>query len=152
MKGVSFVIMLLGGIIFATQLSCTRQTDDLSFPVEPRISLDSISSDTLKQFEDRLVLYIQYQDGDGNLGTSDPDRNSIFVQDSRLQNPDAYYLPPLAPENATISIEGNFELELSPIFLLGNSDQETCIFSITVVDRAGNTSNEIQTPEVVIRR
>lgn len=133
-------------------MSCTKQTTDLSFPVEPRIVLDSVSADTLYEFQDKLVLFLSYEDGDGDLGTSNPDVNSIFIKDSRLANPDEYYLPPLAPEEERISIQGRFQVELDPTFLLGNGDQETSIFNIYVRDRAGNKSNEVQTPAILITR
>lgn len=137
-------------VLVCIQISCTQQTDDLSFPSEPKITLDSISRDTLVEFEDRLVLYLTYQDGDGDLGTSDPDINSIFIQDSRLQNADEYYLPPLAPETETISIQGEFTVELSTTFLLGNGTEESTVFSLFVKDRAGNQSNVVATKEVLI--
>jgi hypothetical protein len=135
-----------------TQISCTKRTDELSFPVEPVITLDSISQDTLIEFQDRLILHLSYQDGDGDLGTSNPDINSIFIKDSRLENADEYYLPPLAPETATISIQGTFDVELSPTFLLGNGTEENTIFSLFLKDRAGNESNTVETSEILIVR
>ena len=132
--------------------SCTKQTDDLSFPIEPTITLDSISQDTLIEFQDKLILHLSYKDGDGDLGTSNPDINSIFIQDSRLANADEYYLPPLAPEDATISIQGTFDVELSTTFLLGNGNEESTIFSLFVKDRAGHESNTVETGEILIVR
>jgi len=134
------------------QFSCTKQTDELSFPVQPQITLDSISQDTLIEFQDRLILHLSYQDGDGDLGNSNPDFNSIFIQDSRLENADEYYLPPLAPENSTISIQGTFDVELSSTFLLGNGTEEMTIFSLFLKDRAGNQSNTVETGEILIVR
>ncbi|MCB0625086.1 MAG: hypothetical protein KDC43_14525, partial [Saprospiraceae bacterium] len=80
------------------------------FDTKPLIDLVAISADTLVEFQENLVLTISYKDGDGDLGTSDPDVNSIFVQDNRLEKPDEYYLPPLAPEEAKISIQGQLDL------------------------------------------
>lgn len=143
----SFCIFLL-----CLSIGCTKQTDELSFDRAPRITLDSISHDTLTEFSDRLLLYVSYEDGDGDLGTSDPDVNSIFVKDSRLSAADPYYLPPLAPEDSEISIQGNLIVELNPTFLLGNGDTESTIFSVFVVDRAGNDSNTVETREVLLVR
>jgi len=144
-----FTILLF---LLWTQTSCTKQTSDLSFPIEPTITLDSISQDTLVEFQDRLLLYISYQDGNGDLGTSDPDVNSIFIKDSRLANADEYYLPPLSSETETISIQGQFTVELSTTFLLGNGTEENTVFSIFLKDRAGNESNVVETREVLIDR
>lgn len=132
--------------------SCTKQTEDLSFPVEPDIILDSISSDLLTEFQDSLILYVSYQDGDGDLGTSDPDVNSVFIRDRRLSAADAYYLPPLAPEDQILSIQGQLTIEVPSVFLFGNGTEETTVFTLSVIDRAGNESNAVQTPEITIVR
>jgi hypothetical protein len=136
--------------LLALFLSCEKIVDEQVFPPEPSIVLLEVSQDSILQFTEQLVLTFQYEDGDGDLGTSDPDVNAIFVQDSRLVNPDEYYLPPLAPEDASISITGTFQLELSPTFLLGNGSQETTEYSIYVVDRAGNQSNTVKTGPILI--
>lgn len=131
-------------------LSCETIVDEPVFPPEPNIILLDVSQDSILQFTEQLVLTFQYEDGDGDLGTSDPDVNAIFVQDSRLINPDEYYLPPLAPEDVSISITGTFQLELSPTFLLGNGSVETAEYSIYLFDRAGNQSNTVKTGPILI--
>ncbi len=152
MKRIYFPFLACLLVLIWTQISCTKRTDELSFPVEPTITLDSISQDTLIEFQDRLILHLSYQDGDGDLGTSNPDINSIFIQDSRLENADEYYLPPLAPETETVSIQGTFDVELSTTFLLGIGTEESTIFSLFVKDRAGNESNRVETVEILIVR
>ena len=131
-------------------LSCETVSDELSFDRVPKIRIIEASHNSLVQFQDSPVLKIEYEDGDGDLGTSDPDVNSILVQDSRLENPDEYYLPPLAPEGAEVSITGTFNLVLLPTFLLGNGTEEKVIFSIKLFDRAGNVSNEVETEEITV--
>lgn len=139
-------------ILFLSLFSCTVESisDEPAFDKIPSIRILSVSQDTLVQFQDSLVLKIEYEDGDGDLGIADPDVNSIFVQDSRLENPDEYYLPPLAPENAVLSITGTFDLILSRTFLLGNGTEETTKFTIHLFDRAGNQSNVVETDEILI--
>ncbi len=146
------IIGSLCAFLLCLGVACTKQTDDLSFDRAPRITLDSISHDTLVEFQDRLLLYLSYEDGDGDLGTSDPDVNSVFVKDSRLSAADPYYLPPLAPEDSEISIQGNLIIELNPTFLLGNGDEESTVFSLFIVDRAGNESNVTETGEILLVR
>lgn len=152
MKRIHFTFLVYLFVFAWTQVSCTKPTNDLSFPVVPAITLDSISQDTLFEFQDKLILHLSFQDGDGDLGTSNPDVNSIFIQDSRLMNADEYYLPPLAPETASVSIQGNFDIELSTTFLLGNGTEEMTTFSIFVKDRAGNQSNTVATKEILIKQ
>ncbi|MBR9922015.1 MAG: hypothetical protein GYB31_14335 [Bacteroidetes bacterium] len=142
------VLFLL--LLFLT--ACETITDDPVFDEVPAIYFEGVSQDTIVQFTEQLIVSIRYEDGDGNLGTSDPDINSIFVQDSRLENPDEYYLPPLAPEDAQISITGTYNLKLSPTFLLGNGSQEIMDLEIYMVDRAGNQSNKINTGQIIVKK
>lgn len=152
MKRIYFPLLACFILAIWIQTSCTKRTDELSFPIEPMITLDSISQDTLIEFQDRLILHLSYQDGDGDLGTSNPDINSIFIKDSRLENADEYYLPPLAPETATISIQGTFDVELATTFLFGNGTEESTIFSLFLKDRAGHESNTVETKTILIVR
>ncbi len=130
--------------------ACEKVSDEAVFDLTPRIELIDLSTDTLRAFEDRLRIRIRYEDGDGDLGHSDPDINTIFVKDSRLENADEYYLGPLAPEGSDISIQGSLNLELSPTFLLGNGSEESAIYTIYLLDRAGQQSNTITTPTITI--
>ncbi|MCB0705935.1 MAG: hypothetical protein KDC34_11520 [Saprospiraceae bacterium] len=132
--------------------ACEKIVEDPVFSEVPAIVLLEVSQDTIVQFTEQLIVTIQYEDGDGDLGTSDPDINSIFVQDSRLEEADEYYLPPLAPEDATISITGSFDLKLSPTFLLGNGTQEISELSIYLIDRAGNKSNTLKAGPIIIKK
>lgn len=145
-------ILIVLSIVVLTSLSCVKESDELAFALAPKIELLSISNDTIVQFTEQLVINIKYEDGDGDLGTTDPDVNSIFVLDQRLEKADEYYLGPLAPPEATISIQGTINLELSNVFLLGNGNQETTVFSIHFFDRAGNQSNVIETDPITILR
>lgn len=130
--------------------NCETSTNDLSFDTTPAIKILNVDKDSLVQFLDSLIIQIEYEDGDGDLGTSDPDINSIFVKDVRLENADEYYLPPLAPEEARVSITGTIDLVLQPTFLLGNGDQEQTKYSIYWLDRAGNQSNLVETGDILI--
>lgn len=132
--------------------ACTTHITEPILDLEPQISLLEQSATTLKAFEDKLVITISYEDGDGDLGNPDPDINSIFVKDARLEKADEYYLSPLAPEDARISISGTLQLELSTTFVLGNGTEEKTRFSIHFVDRSGNQSNTLETDEITIIR
>ena len=138
------------GIILLGLFSCETISDDPVFDVVPRIRLMDISKDTIIQFKDSVSLTLSYEDGDGDLGNPDSDVNALFVKDKRLEEPDAYYLAPLAPIGSSVSIRGTLELHLSNMFLLGNGSQETTELSIYLLDRAGNQSNTVQTGPLLI--
>jgi len=136
--------------LFLLAMACEKVVEEPVFDATPRIELLELSQKSLLQFQDQLKIRIAYEDGDGDLGNLDADVNSIFVKDSRLSAPDEYYLAPLAPEDASVSIQGTLELQLSPTFLLGNGDRETIVYSIYLVDREGNQSNTIETEEITV--
>ena len=132
--------------------ACTKTiiNTDPVFDLVPKIKLESINKQQIIQFTDSLAVEISYEDGDGDLGSEDPDFNSIFVQDARLSKADEYYVPPLAPADATISIQGKLLINLAPTFLLGNGSQETTTYTMYMIDRAGNQSNTIEIGPITI--
>lgn len=129
---------------------------------------------------DELILVIHFEDGDGDLGLTSDDRenNPRF----KLRNPDGtfndyYYnyfataerringqfveinqgvpftgaFPPLKPDGKPGPIEG--ELEYSLFFpLVDTPPNDTLRFSIQIVDRALNLSNQVTTELVVINQ
>lgn len=133
-------------------LACEKNSDDPVFDLTPKIEILDLSSDTIVQFQDNLNIRISYEDGDGDIGNENPDINSLFVKDARLEKEDAYYVAPIAPVGAEISITGTLNLILEKTFILGNADQEKTTFTIYLVDKAGNQSNVIETNPITILR
>lgn len=116
----------------------------------PEITLLSIGPTNVEEFVDEVTLRFSYNDGDGDIGSFDPDERTLRVKDSRLENPDWYHIPPMAPEGSSPQIQGELEITLNPLFLLGNGSQESVTFSITLFDRAGNLSNELVSPVILV--
>ncbi len=131
-------------------LACEKTSDKPAFDLSPKIELVDVSSDTILQFKDSLNIRIYYEDGDGDLGNADPEINSIFVKDARLESEEAYYLAPVTPDGAEASITGTLNLILGTTFILGNADQEKTSFTIFLLDKAGNQSNTIETGPITI--
>ena len=117
----------------------------------PEIEFVSISATEVAQFNNQVEVIIKYQDVNGDLGTIDPDDLSLKAKDARLEEFDFYHVPPLTPDLEDLEIEGTFNIQLNPLFLLGNGDMETTDFTIQIRDREGNWSNQITTPLVIIR-
>jgi hypothetical protein len=140
------LLLLVFGI-----LACNRE-DTLPFSVIPEIKLVSISHDTIVEYQDVLTITIEYNDGDGDLGFVDPDMNTIFVRDARLENFDGFYMGPVAPPEVKIPIQGKVNIEYPSLFLFGTRDTETTRFFIKIIDRAGHESNLIETPPVIIKK
>jgi hypothetical protein len=119
-------------------------------PAAPEIAFVSMSTQSVHEFDERVTVRFSYTDGDGDLGQQDPDNYTLWVKDARLQGTDGYHIPPLAPEDADVPIQGELEVELNALFLLGNSGQEETSYTMYVVDRAGNRSNEFTTGTITI--
>lgn len=116
----------------------------------PEIFLVAIDPTTAVAFEDIIHVTLHYLDEQGDLGEEDPDDPSLRVRDSRLQGDDWYHIPPLTPDGATLSIEGELHVEIPPLFLLGNGDQESTTLSFQLFDRAGNASNTVISETILI--
>jgi hypothetical protein len=132
--------------------SCKKEEDDQVQNTAPTISIASLSTDSVKEFVDSVIVEISYQDAQGNLGSIDPDVNDLEVKDSRLSQPDFYHVKPLAPEGFTLNISGKLRIRLSTLFLLGIGDQETATFTIRLRDQSGEWSAPVTSDPITIVR
>lgn len=141
------VLFLSCAMVFLA--SCKKEQDDV-MPLEPAIELVTVGPGQVAEFQQRITLRFSYKDGNGDLGRTDPDDYSLWVKDSRLSVADGYHIIPLAPPDTEVPIQGELEVELTPLFLLGNSAEEVMTYTFYVEDRAGNRSNQITTPAITI--
>jgi hypothetical protein len=116
----------------------------------PEIALIDASPLQVVQFGQRVKVRFSFKDADGDLGHADPDIATLEVKEARLDTPDMYHVPPIAPEGAEVSVQGELEVELNALFLLGNGSTETTTYTLRIRDRAGNWSNAITTPTITI--
>lgn len=142
-------VLILTGILV---LAACNKDDGPAFSTIPEIELISIAPDTVVEFRDVLIITIEYRDGDGDLGHEDPDVNTIFVRDARLEAYDGFYIGPIAPIGSEVAITGQLNIEFPSLFLFGSGPTESTFFYVYIEDRAGNKSNEIVTPNITIVR
>jgi len=140
-KSIFFLFVVL------SLFSCKKEEE--ANPI-PEITLDSVSETIVQSFENTIEIRLSYKDETGDIGYQDPDTYSLRIKDSRLSDYDWYHVPPLTPNNEELNIEGSFTVSLTSLFLLGSGDQETTILTLQLKDRAGNWSNVIQTPDILI--
>lgn len=140
------------GIFLIVSNSCEKSEQLLPFSEIPEIELVRLSHDTIKEYVDVLTITIRYRDGDGDLGFEEPEKYAVFIRDARLQTFDGFYLGPIAPPGQRIAIQGTLSVEFPSLFVFGNRSQESTKFFIYMVDRAGNKSNEIETPTILIMK
>lgn len=127
--------------------SCNKK-EDLIF----HLDLISTTPKELTEFQENLIVEIQYEHSEGFMGFYDPDYLSIEVKDSRLTNADFYHLIPLNPPENNLSIKGVIGLEIDSPFILGTGNLETLFYTIRIQDRNGEWSNEISTPLITVNR
>lgn len=132
-------------------IRCEEETVE-HYPSVPEIDLVGISHDTIRQYEDALLITIQYKDGDGDIGFEDPEEYALFVRDIRLESFDGFYIGPVAPPDANVPIQGELTIEFPSLFLFGNGAVEQTRFEIKLIDRAGNESNLLETELISIVR
>ncbi len=150
MKNIVLVLCLILAL-FVMQRCVKAPT----FPIEPVLTMDSVSKTHLKQFADSLVIHFSFTDGDGDLG--DPDKVNTFVTDVRptagYQLTDSIWRIPLIPRKGSLKqISGRITLTL-PVgytLCLPMKAMDTMYYKIKIVDRAGHESNSIQTPPLIL--
>ena len=141
------------GLVFLMIFFAACKKDEVDYSdVKPQIEFISITPSNATEFEDELALTISYRDGDGDLGENAPEVKNLFVKDSRNGLTYEYRIPQLAPSDTEIIIEGNLEIDLNTVAIVGTGDSETVTFDVHIVDRAGNISNTITTSTVTITR
>lgn len=121
----------------------------------PIIEFESISTTDVVEYQDTIIFTIFYEDGNGDIGTLDPDSSTIELVDNRdstnlIFN---YHLSPRAPEETEIAIQGTLDVVLPHSIILDddNASEETT-FSLRIKDEAGNWSNQVESPAVVIHQ
>ena len=142
MKKILFI--LLSVLIIS---SCKKEDDSLF-----NISLLSTSSISLQEFQENIIVEIEYEHFKGFMGFYDPDYLSLEVKDSRLANSDYYHLIPLNPPDNELEIKGIIKLEIDAPFILGSGNLETLFFTIRIQDREEEWSNDISTPLISVSR
>ena len=142
MKKILFI--LLSVLIIS---SCKKEDDSLF-----NILLLSTSPISLQEFQENIIVEIEFEHSEGFMGFYDPDYLSLEVKDSRLVNADYYHLIPLNPPDNELEIKGIIKLEIDAPFILGSGNLETLFFTIRIQDREEEWSNEIFTPLISVSR
>ncbi len=138
------------------------------YPKEPQIKFLGLSKNTMRQGqlgnEDSLFVTFSFTDGDGDLGTkgqANRDSVNIFLTDKRTNTPaEERFRMPLVPEQgAANGISGEIRLllfttccnVLPPCEPSTTKPIDTLVYEIYIKDRAGNSSNKIQTAPIYLQ-
>jgi hypothetical protein len=143
-KRISHTVSAL--VCIAMLLGCKK--DEVSEP--PIISLESFSDYSVVEYDNTIEVTINYEDHQGDIGTTDPDEHSLFVADERFVELDGYHIDPLTPDQQSLHVQGSLRVLLRPLFIMGNDSTETTRLTFELRDRAGNVSNRVMSEEITI--
>lgn len=156
MKSVLYISVVVLLFMACEQTTITNIDNNPVDPISdiPNIELESVSASTVQEFADSLVFSIKYIDGNGDLGSENPDEHSIELVDNRdLSLIFTYHLSPRAPAGTDITVQGTIDIILNNTILLdANNTSETTTFSIRIKDEAGNWSNSVTTETITITK
>lgn len=144
--------LLLFALFTTVWMTSCKKEEEKGPNSAPIISIASVSADSITEFQDSLLIVLNYEDADGNLGNPNPDIFDLELKDSRLASPDLYHVKPLAPEGYTLHIRGTLRVKVNTLFLLGNGSAETTRFTIRLRDRDGVWSEPTETDPITIVR
>ena len=113
--------------------------------------------------QDSIIVTFHFEDGDGDIGRmTDTDMNNVFFIDMRTgQIDNSFGIPFVPPQGSSNGIEGEVHIKVYStccIYPVGDpclpsaqypSDQLT--YEIYITDRAGNSSNVIETPIIHLK-
>lgn len=122
--------------------------DDVS--EAPVISLENVSDYSVVEYNNAIEVTINYEDHQGDIGTTDPDEHSLYVTDERFVELDGYHIDPLTPELQSLHVRGSLRVTLRPLFIMGTDSTETTRLTFELRDRAGNVSNRVMSEEITI--
>jgi len=120
-----------------------------SYSPIPSIVFDSVSSTFARAQVDSLTFYINFTDGDGDLGSDDVP--NLFFLDSRTGYVDSFKIPNLTPQGNVKAITGEIAYTRSQLNCIPNKNFDTLYYSIYIEDRAGNKSNVVTSPSIILQ-
>lgn len=146
-----------------------------SYDKEPHIEFLSLSRNEIDQL-DSVSIEFSFTDGDGDLGFETPDTEScnlcdsscyehptfsLFLTDDRTNCLTLFNIPYIPPKGSSDGISGKVSFVKSSICCI-SPNFEVCIpmpsypydtikYSVRIKDRAGNLSNIIHIPPIVVR-
>jgi len=144
------------------------------YAIEPHITNVTIDKTVIANFEESFVVSIDFEDGDGDLGSDsnaseEELTDNIFLVDNRLNvGLDSIFIRPfsvemLTPSSGSQAIDGTIRVTITGLCCYNESGAPACfpniarvetnevIFDVYIEDRAGHQSNVMQTPPLTIQ-
>ena len=135
---------------FFVVISSCKKDEKIEISTTPVIEFLGITPSTAIEYQDKITITISYKDGDGNLGENSPDVKNLFLTDTRNSVTYQYRISQLAPSSEAFAIQGKLSVELKNTAITNGSTSESVSFTVSVKDRAGNTSNTVTTSAITV--
>ncbi|MDF1698159.1 MAG: hypothetical protein P1U56_20090 [Saprospiraceae bacterium] len=159
------ISILLGLFSVLFYYSCINAPKYSEIPEIEFISFSNLEMDQSPLNSDTTILSIGFTDGDGDIGFEmETTGENIFIIDNRTEEIfDRFRVPSIPPEGANNGVSGEINMVLlntccvfPPQDSIPNCESpmqyptNDLTFTIYIVDRAGNKSNEIITPPITL--
>ena len=129
---------------------CKSDEGELFSPV-PEISLISVQPTQVVAFKDSINFDLSYSDGDGDLGSNNATDKNVFVIDNRIDVTHSFRLQNIVPNGEAVPITGTVTITLPNTLITDGSTSQEATFTLYLIDQAGNESNRVTTPAVVVK-
>lgn len=146
--------------------SCINSPNYSDTPVLEFVSLSNLQMSQRPLNGDTTIVSLKFTDGDGDIGFSAeiPGENIFVIDDRTGEFYDRFRVPAIPEQGANNGVSGTIEMVLlntccifppqdsipaceSPMQYPDND----LTFTIYMVDRAGNKSNEVKTPAIKLK-
>lgn len=163
-----FTILFFSGILFL--FSCKESEN---YPIAPQLTFESFTNLRTNTGIDTMgIMILSFTDGDGDLGLADYDTSTNFfvkyfvMNNGQLEEGTRYNpvtgqtesinfnvrIPNLAPDYYIGWLKGQIEDTISPLRNPTSSKTyDTVMFRAWIFDRAGNKSNVVETPLILVK-
>jgi hypothetical protein len=148
-RSLKYTLYLVLCTLYLATSSCKKKNDAAS-TTTPQITFVNISPSSAVEYVNSITITFSYDDLDGDLGQNDPNVTNLFITDSRNNVTYNYRISQLAPDNSSIHIKGNLNAVIKNTAITDGSASQQVIYSLSIKDRAGHTSNTITTSAITI--
>ncbi len=143
------LLVLLSSILMAASCVTPPEYSDI-----PEIAFDSINVAQATPGIDSIVVAFTFQDGDGDLGAAEGDTSiNAYLVDRRTNFAYNYQIPFINERGNNKAISGTIWITVQSFSFSCRPNRplfDTLSYEVYIIDRAGNESNRITTPDIVL--
>lgn len=143
-------LKILNLLLLTTVCGCIEPP---SYPIEPVITDIQLSDVLFSQNANNSRMFIDFTDGDGDIGSDDVDNSPInlIMVDSRSGYEYTAKVPSIPTNGNVDDISATLTVDIDQYTTcFPNKDQDTLFYSVQLIDNAGNGSNIYDTEQMIL--